>query len=333
ARQARRDRPAARRLRQHGARVCQRARPLAGADVPGAPASARRGLAGKGRDVPLPRRQRQALGRRPRRDGASPRRAVHDPAGHASLVHRRGRRRGRVGVLDAKPRRDGRLHRPSRAALTMDRSDYTRIAHTGMAIMNPEPATKLDEVLDLLELPARGRVVDLGCGKGDLLARIAARYDVDAVGIDRDPKLLAEAPPGINVIVADIETWNRGRGTFDLVASVGSPARLSSLAGLARPGGLVLYGDGYWRREPSAELLAAYEATRDELDDYAGTIRRGEELGLLPVYAVTASVDDFDRYEWSWSVNGERYAAEHPDEPGVPEFLEWIRGGRRRYVE
>jgi len=202
-----------------------------------------------------------------------------------------------------------------------------------MAIMNPIGAAKLDEVLELLDLPSRGRVVDLGCGKGDLLARIAARYDVDAVGIDRDPKLLAEAPPGINVIVADIETWNRGRGTFDLVASVGSPARLSSLAGLARPGGLVLYGDGYWRREPSAELLAAYEATRDELDDYAGTIRRGEELGLLPVYAVTASVDDFDRYEWSWSVNGERYAAEHPDEPGVPEFLEWIRGGRRRYVE
>jgi SAM-dependent methyltransferase len=217
--------------------------------------------------------------------------------------------------------------------VTIERSDYTRVAHTGMAIMNPIPAAKLDEVLELLDLPSRGRVVDLGCGKGDLLARIAARYDVDAVGIDRDQKLLAEAPPGINVIVADIETWHRGRGAFDLVASVGSPARLSSLAELARPGGLVLYGDGYWRHEPSEELLAAYGATRDELDDYAGTIRRGAELGLTPVYAVTASVDDFDRYEWSWSLNGERYAAAHADEAGVPEFLEWIRNGRRRYVE
>ena len=215
----------------------------------------------------------------------------------------------------------------------MERADYTRIAHTGMAIMNPIPAAKLDEIVALLELPARGRVVDLGCGKGDLLARIARRYDVDAVGIDRDAQLLAEAPPGINVIVADIETWNRGRGAFDLVASVGSPAQLSSLAGLVRPGGLVLYGDGYWRGEPSSEYLDALGAKREELDDYAGTVRRGEELGLTPVYAVTASIDDFDRYEWSWSLNGERYAAEHPDEPGVGEFLEWIRGGRRRYVE
>ncbi len=215
----------------------------------------------------------------------------------------------------------------------MERADYTRIAHTGMAIMNPIPAAKLDEIVALLELPARGRVVDLGCGKGDLLARIARRYDVDAVGIDRDAQLLAEAPPGINVIVADIETWNRGRGAFDLVASVGSPAQLSSLAGLVRPGGLVLYGDGYWRGEPSSEYLDALGAKREELDDYAGTVRRGEELGLTPVYAVTASIDDFDRYEWSWSLNGERYAGEHPDEPGVEEFLEWIRAGRRRYVE
>jgi len=215
----------------------------------------------------------------------------------------------------------------------MERADYTRIAHTGMPIMNPIPAAKLDEVLALLDLPARGRVVDLGCGKGDLLGRIAARYEVDAVGIDRDAKLLAEAPPGINVIVADIETWNRGRGAFDLVASVGSPAQLSSLAGLVRPGGLALYGDGYWRRDPSDEYLEALGATRDELSDYAGTIRRATELGLAPLYAVTASVDDFDRYEWSWSLNGERYAVEHPDEPGVGEFLDWIRAGRRRYVE
>jgi len=51
------------------------------------------------------------------------------------------------------------------------------------------------------------------------------------------------------------------------------------------------------------------QAKRDELEDYAGTIRQGTELGLTPVYAVTASVDDFDRYEWTWSLNGERYAA------------------------
>jgi SAM-dependent methyltransferase len=217
--------------------------------------------------------------------------------------------------------------------MTVHRSDFTRLAHAGMSIMNPISPAKLDQVIALLDLAPRSRVVDLGCGKGDLLARISARYDVDAVGIDRDAQLLAEVPPGINVIVADIEVWNRGRGAFDLVASVGSPARLASIAQLVRPGGLVLYGEGYWRREPSTGYLAALEAERDDLADYAGTLGRGEELGLTPEYAVAASVDDFDRYEWSWSRNGERYAAAHPDEEGVAEFLDWIRAGRRRYTE
>src|SRR5205085_12298625 len=81
------------------------------------------------------------------------------------------------------------------------------------------------------------------------------------------------------------------------------------------------------------EYLDALGAGNDELDDYAGTIRRGVELGLTPEYAVTASVDDFDHYEWSWSRNGERYAAQHPDEAGVDGFLEWIRAGRRRSLE
>src|SRR5204863_121707 len=86
------------------------------------------------------------------------------------------------------------------------------------------------------------------------------------------------------------ETWNRGRGAFDLVASVGSPARLSSIASLVRPGGLVLYGDGYWRREPSQEYLEALGAARGELEDYAGTIRRATELALTPLYALSPPV-------------------------------------------
>ena len=95
----------------------------------------------------------------------------------------------------------------------------------------------------------------------------------------------------------------------------------------------MLYGQGYWRREPSPGYLAALTATREELSDYAGTIAGGEELGLTPLHAVAASLDDFDRYEWGWARNGERYAAANPDEPGVADFLAWIRAGRRRYVE
>ena len=162
----------------------------------------------------------------------------------------------------------------------MERADYTRVAHAGMAIMNPIPAEKLDEVLALLDL-RRGAAWSISAAARATCSRAsrsATRSTRSASTVTRSssPRRLSA---GINVIVADIETWNRGRGAFDLVASVGSPASLSSLAGLVRPGGLVLYGDGYWRGEPSAEFLESLGATREELQDYAGTIRQGTASG------------------------------------------------------
>jgi SAM-dependent methyltransferase len=223
----------------------------------------------------------------------------------------------------------------------MDRNDWTQIAHEGIDLMNPLPAAKLDEVLAVLELEHGARVIDLGCGKGELLRRLAARHEIRGVGIDRSPTLLEEArrraPAGVTYIVADLTAFATG-APFDLAASLGASVggykpTLARLAGHLRPGGLALLGEGYWRREPDAAYLEALGATRDEMPDYPGLFAAAAEAGLEPRYAVTASTDDFDRYEWSWSLNGERYAAAHPDEPGVDEFLAFIRNGRRRYVE
>ncbi len=69
----------------------------------------------------------------------------------------------------------------------MNRSDFSRIAHTGMAVMNPVSPAKLDTLIEALELPPGARVLDLACGKGELLIRIAERYPIRAVGVDLDP--------------------------------------------------------------------------------------------------------------------------------------------------
>jgi SAM-dependent methyltransferase len=196
--------------------------------------------------------------------------------------------------------------------------------------MNPIAPAQLDALVDRLDLPPGARVVDVGCGKGDLLRRIVARYDVEAVGVDVDPLLVADAPGGVAVVLADGREWARASGGFDLAASVGSVLTLTELTGLGRPGGLLLYGEGYWRREPSEAYLEALGATRDELPDVAAEAAR---LGLEVVAVELASTEDFDRYEDAWAANGRAYAAAHRGEPGVEAFAAWIESGRRRYRE
>ena len=93
----------------------------------------------------------------------------------------------------------------------MERADWSRIAHGGIDLMNPLPPAKLDEVLGVLELEPGARVLDLGCGKGELLLRIAARHAIAGVGVDRSPELLAEArrraPTGLTFVEGDLTAF------------------------------------------------------------------------------------------------------------------------------
>ena len=54
----------------------------------------------------------------------------------------------------------------------MERSDWSRVAHAGMELMNPLPAAKLGEAIEALGSIDGSKAIDLGCGKGALLERL-----------------------------------------------------------------------------------------------------------------------------------------------------------------
>src|SRR5262245_20933033 len=59
--------------------------------------------------------------------------------------------------------------------MTLDRAKLTAIGHADHVICNPIDMEKVDDVLDLLDLPAGARVLDAGCGKAEILMRLIAR--------------------------------------------------------------------------------------------------------------------------------------------------------------
>ncbi len=213
----------------------------------------------------------------------------------------------------------------------MQRSDWSRIAHADLEFMGPYDETSFERLLNGAELPAGARVLDLGCGKGALLRWLASRAPIDGTGVDLHPG--TRPIPGVRLVTGDARSFPADPESFDLVCSVGAVSGIGRLAALARPGGLVLLGDGYWRQPPADVYLDALEATIDDMLDWQPTLEIGAPHGLTLVRALPSSVEQWDRYEATWAANGERYAAQHPGEPGLEEFLGWIRKGRRRYTE
>jgi len=216
--------------------------------------------------------------------------------------------------------------------------------------MNPLAEEDVDEMIEALELEPNAHVLDLGCGKAEILLRIVERFpDVRATGLDNSSAILAEArrqaesrvpEAKVFLLEQDVREYAPEPGSFDLVVSTGGVAfrggvggTLAVLAGFVASGGKLLFGEGYWREEPSAEYLVALGAAREELKDYEGTIQAAVEAGLDLKRAVTSSIEDWDAYEDAWARNGERYADAHEDEEGVDELREWIANGRARYRE
>ena len=216
----------------------------------------------------------------------------------------------------------------------MDRAEASRISHGELRVWNPLSEGALGEVIALLDLTPGARVLDVACGRGEVLRRVAARWDVRGVGYDADPALIESGPPGLDLQVRDSPPG----GPFDLVICIASshavggfPDALGALRDRTAPGGEMLLGEGYWRNPPSEGYLEALGgASADELPDYPGLMRAAEEAGLTPLHSSVASEADWDRYEWRLILNAERWAAAHPDDPGAQLLLDHTRRARGR---
>jgi SAM-dependent methyltransferase len=60
-------------------------------------------------------------------------------------------------------------------------------------IFVPTPNEVVDKMLEMAKVTSKDTVYDLGCGDGRIVITAAQKYGVRAVGIDIDPKRIAEA--------------------------------------------------------------------------------------------------------------------------------------------
>ena len=97
----------------------------------------------------------------------------------------------------------GRGHARKLTVIGVDRAEASRVAHGDLVLYNPLSEAALEEAIALLALPRGARVLDVACGRAEVLRRVAERYEVEPAGYDADPALVDAAPAELGVTLAE----------------------------------------------------------------------------------------------------------------------------------
>ena len=236
---------------------------------------------------------------------------------------------------------------------------FFEIAERYHIIQNPITLDKLEAISAACRLQPGMRVLDLGCGRGELLTRWAEQYGISGVGVDISPVFLAEAnrraeARGVTEQVTFIQ-GDAGQvladhpdfvGAFDVVTCIGAtwvgggtPGTLAIMeqALKDRQRGLLLVGDVYWTQLPAGEEAdAIYAHMGEESHAWAvglpGMLEMFHTAGYDLVQMVMANPDNWDQYyaqEWR---SAHEWLRENPDDPDHAALHQWMDDSQRGYL-
>lgn len=212
---------------------------------------------------------------------------------------------------------------------------------------------RLTALVERCALGPGDHVLEVGCGKGAFLVALLTRWpEATGEGFDRNPWFLADARAAAVAAAGDVarrvsyvETDTPGALLVDRAAAMtvamgatgvfggDQAATVAALVAATRPGGVVVFADGLWLREPPADGLASFGMARDELAD------RVEGLAGLGVAAGAAVLDievvdeaEWDDYESSYVGSLRSWAAADPDDPERDALLDRAAVMERSYA-
>jgi len=226
--------------------------------------------------------------------------------------------------------------------------EYT-IRESGHRIHNPFTSHKLAVLGEALNPPPGTRMLDLACGSGELLCTWARDHHVTATGVDISTVFLAAARArAIELDVAQQVGFIHGDAAdhvaddpVDIGSCIGATWIGGGVAGTVdllrrslRPGGTMLIGEPYWRREPPDQnTVAGCDAIgADSFRVLPELLEQFADLGCDVVEMVLADQNSWDRYVAAQWLNTRRWLDAHPDDELAGQMRAELTTAPARYV-
>lgn len=231
----------------------------------------------------------------------------------------------------------------------MDIWKYYDITHKKHSYLNPMSKDKFEKLFLLLDLKPNSRVLDIACGKGESLIRLAELFNISGVGVDLSPYHSKDCKENINKRVpnSDIKFLEmdgakykpKGNEIYDLSMCIGATwiyngfkGTIEALKKMTKPGGLIIIGEPYWLKEPGGDYLKMSGIKKEEYNSHYKNINVGEKEGLYCIYTLVSNHDDWDQYETLWWWSTMDYVTDNPDDPDNPELLKRVKKAKTEYL-
>ncbi|MXO58117.1 methyltransferase domain-containing protein [Altererythrobacter salegens] len=229
--------------------------------------------------------------------------------------------------------------------MTLTRQEISLIAHAGHPIACPLSDATVAALIDALGLPGGARVLDVGCGEGEWLARLSGR-ELTLCGVDLSAPALARAEgrlgPAVRLVEAPAAEFLAAEERWDAIlcngachALGGAQSALGLLAERLAPGGALLFSDGFWQERPSPAALAALGATESDIPYLSQVFAAIETAGLRVESIALSSQQEWEDYETAWCAgaesHAERIASSAPDD--AAQLREAARRHRAEYLD
>ncbi|GAB3569073.1 SAM-dependent methyltransferase [Spelaeicoccus albus] len=222
------------------------------------------------------------------------------------------------------------------------------IMEADQRILNAFSPEKLHRLGQAIGLNDSTTVLDLACGKAEMLATWARDYGISGLGVDFSEVFVADARDRVRELgVADRITIEYGdarnfspRQRFDVACCIGATwigngveGTIELLRQSVTTQGLMLIGEPFWRKAPTAEESVEMGFSADEFSSSLHElVARFTACDLDVVEMFISSEDDWDRYVAPKWLTMRRWLEDNPHDPMFDEVRAELTNSQLSYT-